>query len=147
MGGFTAPTLNAFTPSEPAATNEFRTPASEDALTLPELFESLSSTIFSELGTDLDGNTYTNREPMVSSLRRNLQSAMIDRLIGLSEPSNYMPRPIRTLAMSELRQLKDQIESVMEKQNTGQIDEYTIVHLTDLIVRIDRAINRVQISR
>ena len=36
------------------------------------------------LDTELDGNTFTDRSPMISSLRRNLQSAMADRLVGLA---------------------------------------------------------------
>ena len=35
---------------------------------------------------------------------------------------------------------------MLEKQATGQIDEYTLVHLSDLSDRITRALNRVQIA-
>ncbi|MCZ6835219.1 MAG: zinc-dependent metalloprotease, partial [Planctomycetota bacterium] len=126
--------------------NELRTPGEEDALTLPELLSTLSNAIYTELDIDLDGMTYTNRQPMISSLRRNLQSVMVDRLIGLSGSSFRMPRPIRTLASEELRQLKDRVDGMLEKTDTGQVDEYTIVHLKDLSERIERALNRVNIE-
>ncbi|MCH7545207.1 MAG: zinc-dependent metalloprotease [Planctomycetes bacterium] len=126
--------------------NEFRTPADEDALTLPELMTAISTTIFTELNTELNGATFTNRKPMVSSLRRNLQSAMIDRLIGLSKPSSRLPRPIRTLSMHELRSLNDRIDAILENADSGQLDQYTLVHFTDLADRIERTINRVQVT-
>jgi len=126
--------------------NELRTPAEQDALTLPELMQTMTGAAFTELGTDLDGVTFTNRKPMISSLRRNLQSAMIDRLTGLTDDAVRMPRPIRTLATFELKQVRDRIAGVLEKRETGQLDQYSLVHLVDLHERIDRALDRVKIA-
>ncbi len=127
--------------------NELRTPADQDALTLPELMNTVTAAAFTELNTEIDGVTFTNRQPMISSLRRNLQSEVIDRLIGLVNPSWSMPRAIRTLAMQQLTMLHERISAKAELANTGQIDEYTVAHLTDLADRIDRALNRIQIGQ
>lgn len=126
--------------------NEFRTPVDQDALTLPELLQRLSDAIYTELAAPLDGVTFTERKPMISSLRRNLQSSMTDRLIILAGDDAAMPRPIRTLCTSYLRKVNTQLDSLLKKSEGGQIDAYTLAHLQDLNDRIDRALNMVQVS-
>lgn len=126
--------------------NEFRVAGDEDALTLPELLTAVVETVYDELGTDLNGATFTNREPMISSLRRNLQSEMTDRLIALTVSGRGMPRAFRTLALHHLRDVNDQVESLLEQADGGQVDDYTIVHLEDINERIMRALNAVQVA-
>jgi hypothetical protein len=126
--------------------NEFRTPADQDALTLPELLQKLDASIYGELSTKLDGATYTERKPLISSLRRNLQSSMTDRLITLSGDDAAMPRPIRTLCMSHLRSLSDRLNSLVTASKGGQVDAYTVAHLQDLKDRVDRALKVVQVD-
>jgi hypothetical protein len=122
--------------------NEFRTPASQDQITLPELFDSLIAEIFSELGASPD-RRYTARQPMISSLRRNLQREMIDRLIDLTLPgtlSGESAKPISNLAVTRLRQIKERIDNVL-KAGAANIDPYTSAHLTEASKRIDQALN------
>jgi hypothetical protein len=126
--------------------NELRTPADEDAVTLPELMQQVVNAAFEELDTELDGATFTDRAPMISSLRRNLQSSMTDRLIALASGDWSMPRPIRTLAASHLRRLDDRIGGVLEKGASGQVDSYTVAHLEDLRDRVTKALNRIYVS-
>jgi hypothetical protein len=126
--------------------SEYRTPATEDAVTLPEVMQTTVDAVYGEFDTDLDGATFTDREPMISSLRRNLQSSMTDRLIVLAEGSPRMPRAIRTLATHHLRILDGEIEGILEKSDTGQLDPYTVAHLEDLKDRIDKALNRIYVS-
>jgi hypothetical protein len=126
--------------------NEMRTPADQDALTLAELMQRLSDTIYVELDINLDGATFTDRKPMISSLRRNLQGQMTDRLIYLADGDNAMPQPIRTLAMMHLRLVNEDLDAMLAKKQGGQIDQYTLAHLEDLNDRIDRALNAVQIT-
>ena len=45
--------------------NEFRVPADQDALTIPEVFATLTDAIWSELDASADGKKYTNRQPMI----------------------------------------------------------------------------------
>lgn len=124
--------------------NEVRTPGDQDALTLPELLQKLDDAVFGELGTNLDGNTFTDRKPMISSLRRNLQSVATDRLIALAADDPYMPRAIRTLSTSHLRRLNAKLDALLAKKDSGQIDAYTLAHLEDLNDRVDRALNAIQ---
>ncbi|MHC5027401.1 MAG: zinc-dependent metalloprotease, partial [Planctomycetota bacterium] len=63
--------------------NELRTPIDQDAVTIPEILDALDAAIFAEFDTELNGVTFTNRQPMVTSLRRSLQSTMVDRLIAM----------------------------------------------------------------
>lgn len=125
--------------------NEFRVPAKDDALTLPELLQKLNDSIYAELSTPLDGSTFTERTPMISSLRRNLQSSMTDRLIILAGDDFLMPRPIRTLCASYLRRLDTKLTSLIEKGKGGQADAYTMAHLEDLKQRVDKALKSVQV--
>ncbi|MHC4991734.1 MAG: zinc-dependent metalloprotease [Planctomycetota bacterium] len=126
--------------------NEYRTVGGEDALTLPELLDAMVEACYGELDTSLNGETFTNRDPMISSLRRNLQSNMTDRLIALSADDRRMPRPIRTLTRQHLRELDDKLETLLAKKDDGQIDDYTLAHLTDLHDRITKALNRVYVD-
>jgi hypothetical protein len=126
--------------------NELRAAPDQDVVTLPELLTKLDDSIYGELGIKLDGNTFTDRKPMISPLRRNLQSGMTDRLIILAGDDDAMPRPIRTLCMSNLRSLNTRVDNLLSKSNSGQIDAYTLAHLQDLNDRIDRALNTVQVT-
>jgi hypothetical protein len=125
--------------------NEMRTPADQDALTLPGLIEALTAEIYSELDTGLDGATYTERKPMISSLRRNLQSAMTDRLVSLATGDGRMPRAIRTVSLHHLRKLDARLGKVMEQAGGGQLDTYSLAHLEDVRERVQKAINTVYV--
>lgn len=126
--------------------NEFRVPAEQDALTLPEVMGSVVGAVFGEFETELNGATFTDRQPMISSLRRNLQSEMIDRLVRLSLSSSGLPRAIQTLAVMHLRTLDGKIGVLLEKAEGGQIDQYTKAHLQDLNTKIDQALNVQQVK-
>ncbi|HWB20939.1 MAG TPA: zinc-dependent metalloprotease, partial [Phycisphaerales bacterium] len=126
--------------------NEFRTAADQDCVTLAEVMQKVNDAVYTELNTGLDGATYTNRKPMISSLRRNLQSGLTDRLIDLAGGDRAMPRTIRTLAAMHLRTLNDKLDGLLAKSNGGQMDEYTLAHLQDLKVRVDRALKTIQVT-
>ncbi|MGI9014387.1 MAG: zinc-dependent metalloprotease [Phycisphaerales bacterium] len=126
--------------------NEFRIPAEQDALTLPEVLGSVVDAVFTELGTELDGETFTNRQPMISSLRRNLQAELVDRLIPLALDEGGLPRPIENLASMHLRTLRKKIDGILEKAGEGQIDAYTQAHLFALGTRIDEAFEAIHVK-
>src|SRR5207302_2176470 len=65
--------------------NESLVDRDQDAVTLPELMETVTGAVVTELETKLQGK-FTARKPMISSLRRNLQRELIDRLIDLAQP-------------------------------------------------------------
>jgi len=126
--------------------NELRTSADEDALTLPELLQTLVDAIYAELDTPLDGAAYTNRKPMISALRRSLQSMLTERMIDLAMNGRSLPRPVQTLARGHLWRLSGKLERIIDKAATGQVDEYTLVHLSDMNERIEKTLNAVYVT-
>jgi len=122
--------------------NEFLVPADEDALTLPELLETLTKAIWSELDQKPD-KKYTARKPMISSLRRNLQREHLERLIDLSKPdsrSTAANKPISNLVLEQLRQIKQsKIDPVLETHDEN-LDPYTRAHLKDAGMQVKKAL-------
>ena len=122
--------------------NEFLIPADEDALTLPELLDTISEAIWSELDQQ-PAKKYTAREPMISSLRRNLQREHLELLIDLSR-SDYMStaayKPIANLVTEKLRRIKEnKIDPVIEASDEN-LDPYTRAHLKDAGMQIKKAL-------
>lgn len=124
--------------------NEFLVPADEDALTLPELMDTITKAIWTEPDESTEGHLnaeYTNRKPMISSLRRNLQREHLELLIDLTKSESQSTtayKPTANLVMAELYQIKDNIDNVIRANNN--IDEYTKVHLKDAGIQIDKAL-------
>ena len=55
--------------------NEFRVPSDQDALTLPELLQTVNTAIWKELDQAPPEKPFTARKPMICSLRRNLHAS------------------------------------------------------------------------
>ena len=123
--------------------NEFLVPSDQDALTLPELLETISSVIWHELDKE-PGKKYTARQPMISSLRRNLQREYLEFMIDLSKSDYYSTaayKPIATLVVEKLRQLKeDKITRILETYDEN-LDPYTRAHLKDASMQIEKALD------
>ena len=122
--------------------NEFLVPPDEDALTLPELLDTVSSTVWSELDQQ-PGKKYTAREPMISSLRRNLQREHVELLIDLTK-ADYLgtaaSKPIANLVIEKLRTLKEnKIDHVLQTDGDN-LDPYTKAHLGDASMQIKKAL-------
>jgi hypothetical protein len=122
--------------------NEFRVPAEKDALTLAELLDKVSASIWQEL--DKKGADYSARKPMISSLRRNLQQEHLDRLIDLSLPpkftSSVAQSAISNLSMQKIREIKARIETLMGDQG-NQPDPYTKAHLNEVLAKITKLLD------
>jgi len=113
--------------------NELRMPAEQEALTLPDVLESLTDAIWQEL-EKAPNKQYTARVPLVSSLRRNLQQEHLERLIDLSIPGSVSTeayKPIANLASFELDRILKRIENVLAKGG-NKLDPYTRSHLAEL---------------
>jgi len=120
---------------------EMFVPADEDALTVAELMETVTGSVWSELDEGSNGR-YTVRKPMISSLRRNLQREHLDRLIDMSmnnDGFNSASMMVKTLASMHLRELKETADGVVE--SSGGIDAYTKAHLQEVSVRIEKALD------
>jgi hypothetical protein len=121
--------------------NEFRLPADQDALTLPELMDTVCASIWSELEKKPAEPT-TARKPWISSLRRNLQREHLERLIELTLPDAGFTaayKPISNLAIVKLRDIKAKIAATME--NKANMDPYSVAHLSEAQVRIEKALD------
>ncbi|MBG1267084.1 zinc-dependent metalloprotease [Nostoc sp. WHI] len=101
----------------------------ENALTLPELFETLQSGIWTEV-------IKPKGKPMkIASLRRGLQREYLDILTGMVLRKEYVPEDARTLAWYKLKQLDDKLKMVNSE------DEYTKAHLLETRDRIEKILN------
>ena len=115
---------------------EFRNAPEVDVLTVAEVIQSVTDEVWSELG-DMP-NDSTNREPAISSLRRNLQSEHLSRLIELSlEEDSGSPasRTIQSLVRMQLQDIQKQLKNAKAK------DAYTKAHLADASMKIKKALN------
>ena len=119
--------------------NELRLPADQDALTLPEVLESLTNAIWQEL-ENVPDKQYTARVPLVSSLRRNLQQEHLERLVDLSVPGDVRTeayKPIANLASFELDRIVRKIDTVLTKGG-NKLDPYTRSHLSELKEQVEK---------
>jgi hypothetical protein len=121
--------------------NEFITPADQDQVTLPEIMDTVSAAVWTEVDKGVDGR-YTARRPMISSLRRSLQREHAERLIDLALDSgfNAASKTIATLATARLRELNAKIGRVLEKSDSN-IDPYSKAHLSEVKQRITKALD------
>lgn len=112
-------------PARLARIHDFERRFGEDeVLTMPELFGTLTSAIWS----DLDDH-------VIGSNRRDLQRAHLDAVTGiLLAPREGMPADARAVARWELSHLLERIESVETSE------PYTRAHLAESIARIEMAL-------
>jgi hypothetical protein len=121
--------------------NELRLPAETDALTLPEVLNTVSDAVWEELDQPCPDDR-NDRKPMITSLRRNLQREHIQRLVDLvleegQDTAAY--HPISNLARMQLRTLSSRMGSTIEKCG-NKMDAYSLAHLTECKERVERAL-------
>jgi len=124
--------------------NEVRTPAGEDALTVPEVLSTLRDAVWAE--TDGSSDRFTPRNPMISPFDRNLQREHVDRLISLATGRSWgsaSGRTMATLARQELREIRTWINEA----SAVEMDSYSRAHLADAKERIDRALEAGYVRR
>lgn len=113
--------------------NEVRMPSGQEPYRLPELFGSLSESVWSEV---LERSARD-----VSSMRRNLQRAHLDHLTALlldpQVDDTQVPPDARALARWELSRLSERLD---ETVGGSSLDVYTKAHLAESQARIDRAL-------
>jgi len=120
---------------------ELFVPDDQDALTLAELMDTVTESIWSEIG-EQPTKKYTDRKPMISSLRRNLQREHLDRLLDMAfETSgfNSSAKPVKMLAVMHLRSIKKNVDHVLEASD--QLDPYTLAHLQEISTRVGKALD------
>ena len=115
---------------------EFRNDSSIDVLTMAEVIQAVTDEVWSELG-DMPARS-SNRQPAISSLRRNLQSEHLARLIELSleeDAGTPASRTIQSLVRMQLLDIQKKIKNAEAK------DAYTKAHLADASMKIKKALN------
>ena len=119
---------------------EVRVAADTDALTIPEIFDTLTKAIFGEIKEKKSGK-FTNRKPFVSSLRRNLQHEFVQDLIDLALEDNggRSPQAARTQAWYRLRLLGEDLDTLLGGADL-ELDDYSAAHLIETRQRITKAI-------
>ncbi|BAZ49649.1 hypothetical protein NIES4103_22610 [Nostoc sp. NIES-4103] len=100
-----------------------------ESLTMPELFDTLQSGIWTEVIKPKDGLL------KISSLRRGLQRQYLEILAAMVLRKEYVPEDARTLAWYKLRQLNDKLKDI------DSPDEYTEAHLLETRDRIEKILN------
>jgi hypothetical protein len=141
------------------ADSELKLPADEDAFTVAELLDRLTQAVFAE-AADLADGSYTARKPAISSLRRNLQRAVLEELGSLalgrsghslkitSSPhgtsishAGSPPPDARALAALQLRRLARRIDKLLKRADADEakitLDDPSRAHLEDLAARIE----------
>ncbi|ARV60334.1 peptidase M43 [Nostocales cyanobacterium HT-58-2] len=99
------------------------------ALTLPELFDTLQTDIWTEV-------LKPNGKPIViSSLRRGLQRQYVEKLTRMVLRKERVPEDARTLAWYKLKQLNEKLDGLSSN------DEYTKAHLLETRDRINKTLN------
>lgn len=122
--------------------SEVAIPADQDALTLAELMAKIKDSVWTELGEKPE-KEHSARQPMISSLRRNLQKEHLNRLIDLSMPgagNGAAFKPIADLSQLQLRELLTQIKECVEECD-GKVDPYSKAHLTETANVIEKALD------
>jgi hypothetical protein len=104
------------------------------ALTLPELFDTLQSGIWTEVLQE-DGELVS-----ISSVRRSLQRDHLRILMSMVLRTSAVPEDARTLAWQELRQLHKSIDRRLRKQDRN-LDAYTRAHLEETRDRIAKTLD------
>lgn len=128
--------------------NELRVAATTDTLTIPELLDTVTKGIWTEIDK-APGQQYTARQPMISSLRRNLQREHLEFLSFLTNSGALLgeaSKPITNLSLAQLRSIQDKIKGIVEsKSAAGRLDPYTLTHLNEANARIDAILKKVAI--
>jgi hypothetical protein len=125
---------------------EMRVDADADLVTIPELLGELSGAIWSEVAKPLppDGK-WSNRKPLISSIRRNLQREYVAQLIdiALEGPYGFSPQVARTQAWYELKKLRGQLSEKLRPEQARSLDDYSVAHLDETRTRIDKALEAI----
>ncbi len=112
------------------ANNEFKSEDADQMFSLVNLYQNTGANIWSEL----EGGR------SISALRRRLQRAHLETMIGQAIGTTAVPEDARALAWDQLRRIRSRITSGL----TRKPDEMTRVHLEESLTRINRALNTVQ---
>jgi hypothetical protein len=111
-------------------------PPGADALTAPEIFDTLEGAIFKGLGDAAGG---TNRDPAIPDLQRNLQREYVGQLIFiLLDGQQYYPAQVQTLVRHYVQRLAEATKAALG--GAAKLDTATRAHLEECHTRLTRAL-------
>ncbi len=118
--------------------NEMHVSSDKDFITVAEVMGTVKDAAWKELKEGGSGG-YTDRKPMISSLRRGLQSQHVERLISLSNRGfpGASGAALSNIANLQLRELRQDIQAALKSDG---MDTYTKAHLMDTSDRIEHAL-------
>lgn len=117
--------------------SEQRVAAAQETLTVADLLDQLTGIIFAEVREPLAG-TYTNRQPAISSQRRNLQRSYLRMLGDMALGNTAAPADCQAISFAELSELAEAIHRARQSQT---LDAYTRSHLTACSERIRKLLD------
>jgi hypothetical protein len=102
-----------------------------NVLTIPQVMESVTSSIWSEV--------YGSSARNITSMRRNLQRSYVDQMtIIVTTPPNRMPPDARAVARMQLKELQSRVARSL---GSGSLDAYTKAHLNEVNERIQKTLD------
>ncbi len=117
---------------------ELRAPPGEETVGIPELFATLTQTIWTELGIRA-GSTQGTARP-IGSVRRDLQRVHLNAMVAMVvNPPAGTPEDARALARATLADLEGRVAHALE-DDQASLDAYTRAHLADTRERISGAL-------
>jgi hypothetical protein len=117
---------------------ELRAMPGEETLSIPELFATLTQSVWSELGMRTRGRQSTAR--VIGSVRRDVQRLHLHAMMRLvTAPAAGTPEDARALARVTLSDLQSAIDHALD-DDRDHLDAYTRAHLIDSRERISAAL-------
>jgi len=117
-----------------------------DAITLPELFGKITDAIWSEVKRPLETGQLTNRKPLISSIRRNLQHEHLGQWIDLAleDDSGPAPQSAKTQAYYHLKKLGAEVDKLLASNlGPNSLDDYSRAHLEETSRRISKVLEAI----
>ncbi len=127
---------------------ELRAGRDEDVFTIPELFDSLAASLWSETAGRTGGRADSRAESIrITSVRRDVQRTHLGRMIAMVvSPPAGLPEDARAVARVTLTTLGTQLERALAR-GADRLDPYTRAHLIDSRERIAQALDAPMIQR
>ncbi|MGV3608910.1 MAG: zinc-dependent metalloprotease [Planctomycetaceae bacterium] len=119
--------------------SELKAPADVDVMTVAELLEHLTKSIYSEVETVKEGE-FTTRKPAISSIRRNLQRNYMRRIADIALGNTSAPQDCQTIAFDQLDTLNGRIQALLNNQGV-KLDAYSRSHLKETSSRIQKVLD------
>ncbi len=131
------------------ADTAYRVEPGTDVVTVAELFDKLTDTIFAEL--DREGAAeYSAVSPAIVSIRRSLQREFVSQMsayaidkslnLGFLVIDESRTDDVKALARYELQKVLAKIEKVLTNAEI-KLDTYSAAHLNDLKTKIEKTLN------